>query len=138
MSKDMSKEDELMFLNKLLNNGAITKEEFEIRKKEIIYDISISSKSKTTAGLLALFFGGIGVHKFYLGNYVQGALCLIFWWTFIPLIISLIEACIYFSMSEDKFQNKVVLRYAQDKRGSEFLIIIPIFLLIVFIIIILT
>lgn len=25
-------------------------------------------KNKTTAGLLALFLGGIGVHKFYLGK----------------------------------------------------------------------
>lgn len=31
-------------------------------------------KNKTTAGLLALFLGGLGVHQFYLGNGGKGVL----------------------------------------------------------------
>ncbi len=65
-----------------------------------------SNKSKTTAGILALFLGGIGAHKFYLNQPIQGLLYLIFCWTFIPGIIALIEAIIYFSSSEKDFAKK--------------------------------
>ena len=45
-------------------------------------------KNKTTAGLLALFLGGLGAYKFYLGQGVAGAFYLLFCWTFIPSIIA--------------------------------------------------
>jgi TM2 domain-containing membrane protein YozV len=48
-------------------------------------------KNPTTAMLLALFLGGIGAHKFYLGQPGLGVLYLIFSWTFIPAIVSFIE-----------------------------------------------
>ena len=35
-------------------------------------------RSKTEAGLLAILFGGLGMHKFYLGKYGQGLLSIIF------------------------------------------------------------
>jgi TM2 domain-containing membrane protein YozV len=63
-------------------------------------------KNKTTAGLLALLLGGLGAHKFYLGKWVWGLVYLIFCFTFIPAVISLIEAIIFFSMKEAEFQLK--------------------------------
>lgn len=48
-------------------------------------------KNPTTGVLLALFLGGIGGHHFYMGNVGPGALYVIFCWTFIPEIVSLIE-----------------------------------------------
>jgi TM2 domain-containing membrane protein YozV len=60
-------------------------------------------RNKLAAGFFALFLGGIGIHKFYLGRNVQGILYLIFSWTFIPTIIAFIEAIILFSMSDQKF-----------------------------------
>jgi len=63
-------------------------------------------KDKSTAGILALFLGGLGVHKFYLGRTGQGFLYLIFCWTFIPLFISFIEAIIYFTQSKYAFDKK--------------------------------
>lgn len=63
-------------------------------------------KNKTTAGLLALFLGGIGIHKFYLGRGGQGILYLIFFWTFIPAFIAFIEAIILFTMSDADFNLK--------------------------------
>jgi TM2 domain-containing membrane protein YozV len=60
-------------------------------------------KNRTTAGLLALLLGGIGVHKFYLDRPGQGLLYLLFCWTFIPSFIALIEAIMYFSMSDAAF-----------------------------------
>jgi TM2 domain-containing membrane protein YozV len=63
-------------------------------------------KSKSTAGMLALFLGGLGAHKFYLDRPVQGLCYLVFCWTFIPACIALIEAIIYFTMSDAAFNAK--------------------------------
>jgi TM2 domain-containing membrane protein YozV len=63
-------------------------------------------KSRTTAALLALFLGGIGVHKFYLGRIGQGFLYLIFFWTFIPAIVAFVEFIIYICMSDEAFSAK--------------------------------
>ena len=41
--------------------------------------------------MLALFLGGIGVHRFYLGRPVSGLFYLLFCWTFVPGIIALVE-----------------------------------------------
>lgn len=64
-------------------------------------------KSKTTAALLALFLGGFGMHKFYLGKPFAGFIYLIFFWTFIPAIIGFFEAILLFAMSDEKFQASV-------------------------------
>ncbi|MCD0471426.1 TM2 domain-containing protein [Flavobacterium sp. JAS] len=45
-------------------------------------------KSKLTATLLTFFLGGIGIHKFYLGQSTQGVIYLLFCWTFIPAILA--------------------------------------------------
>jgi TM2 domain-containing membrane protein YozV len=63
-------------------------------------------KSRVTAGVLALFLGGIGVHKFYLGKVGQGFLYLIFVWTFIPAIVALIEGIIYLVQDDVTFAQK--------------------------------
>jgi TM2 domain-containing membrane protein YozV len=63
-------------------------------------------KDKTTAALLALFLGGIGVHKFYLGRGGQGIFYLLFFWTFIPAVIAFIEAIVLFTMSQADFNLK--------------------------------
>ena len=37
--------------------------------------------AKTTAGILALLLGGLGVHKFYLGFTTPGLImCLVYYW----------------------------------------------------------
>ncbi|WP_405023519.1 TM2 domain-containing protein [Limnohabitans sp.] len=61
-------------------------------------------KSKTTAGLLALFLGGLGMHKFYLGKWVQGLIYLVFCWTFVPAVIAFFEAIFLFIKSDAEFQ----------------------------------
>ena len=63
-------------------------------------------KNRITAGLLALFLGNLGIHKFYLGQSSAGILYLLFSWTFIPGIIALIEGIQYISMSEMDFQRR--------------------------------
>lgn len=41
--------------------------------------------------LLAIFLGGIGIHKFYENKAAAGVLYLLFCWTFIPLLIAFFE-----------------------------------------------
>ncbi|SDJ28815.1 TM2 domain-containing protein [Proteiniclasticum ruminis] len=67
-----------------------------------------SNKSKITAGILAIILGGIGVHKFYLGQTGKGILYLIFCWTYIPAIIGFIEGILYLTASDEKFYTKYV------------------------------
>jgi TM2 domain-containing membrane protein YozV len=65
-----------------------------------------NGRTKTTAGLLAIFLGGLGVHKFYLGRNIQGVFYLLFCWTFIPAIFGFLEGIVYFSMSDQAFAEK--------------------------------
>jgi TM2 domain-containing membrane protein YozV len=67
--------------------------------------------NKLTAGLLALFLGGFGIHKFYLGETGSGIWYLIFCWTGIPEIIGFIEGIQYLVMSEEEFNRKYCHQY---------------------------
>jgi TM2 domain-containing membrane protein YozV len=66
----------------------------------------LGTKSKVAAALLAFFLGGIGIHKFYLGQVGWGFLYLIFCWTFIPAIAAFVEFIIYLTMSDEAFAAK--------------------------------
>ena len=51
--------------------------------------------NKTLYVLCSLFLGGVGIHKFYADKVWQGVLHLVFFWTTIPTIISIIHGIIY-------------------------------------------
>jgi TM2 domain-containing membrane protein YozV len=63
-------------------------------------------KSKTTTVILAFFIGGLGIHRFYLGQYGQGILYLLFCWTFIPSLIAIIDFIGFLIMSDETFNQK--------------------------------
>lgn len=63
-------------------------------------------KSKVAAGLLAIFLGGIGVHKFYMGKVGMGILYLCFCWTGLPAVIGFIEGIMYLCSNDENFQLK--------------------------------
>lgn len=67
---------------------------------------AFKKKNKIIAGLLAIFFGTFGLHKFYLQNKSQGILYLIFFWTAIPTILGLVEGIRYLIMSDNAFYTK--------------------------------
>ncbi|MBQ8531067.1 MAG: TM2 domain-containing protein [Parabacteroides sp.] len=63
-------------------------------------------KNKTTAALLAIFVGGLGVHKFYLKKTFQGIIYLLFCWTCIPAIVACIEGVLFLLSTESEFNQK--------------------------------
>ena len=64
--------------------------------------------SKIAYVLLALFLGGLGIHKFYAGKTAAGVLYLLFCWTLIPGILAFIEAIIALFKPADTAGNIVV------------------------------
>ncbi|HAE85724.1 MAG TPA: hypothetical protein DCG78_04355 [Anaerolineaceae bacterium] len=64
----------------------------EEKRTPFLMQLNKVKKNPTTAVLLALFLGGVGAHKFYLGQTGLGIVYLLFCWTTIPGWISLIEA----------------------------------------------
>jgi len=62
-----------------------------------------SGRNRIAAALFAIFLGGFGVHKFYLGKVGQGVIYLLFCWTFIPTIIGFVEGIIYLTKSDYEF-----------------------------------
>lgn len=70
-------------------------------------------KNKTVAALLAIFFGGFGVHKFYLRDTGTGVFYVfLFFMTAgmfrfpVSAILGFIDAIMLFSMSDEKFNQK--------------------------------
>lgn len=58
---------------------------------------------------VALFLGGLGIHKFYADKFGQGLFHLLFFWTGIPTIISIIHAILSFLL---KKQTETVILYS--------------------------
>lgn len=77
------------------------------------------SKSKIAAGLLGIFLGALGIHKFYLGYTKAGVIMLLVsLLTFgvgatIMEIIGLVEGIIYITKSDQDFDAQYVLNEKQ-------------------------
>lgn len=64
--------------------------------------------NKMTYCLLALFLGGIGVHKFYAGKTGAGIAYLVFCWTLIPAVIAFVEFIIGLTKHADANGNIII------------------------------
>ena len=67
-------------------------------------------KNKLVAILLAFFLGGLGIHKFYLGQSGKGVMYLLFCWTYIPGILAFIEMITMICSNDENFQIKYKCR----------------------------
>ena len=65
-----------------------------------------SNKDKKTAGLLSIFLGTFGAHKFYLNNKKMGKIYLLFSFTSIPTFLGIYEGIKFLMMSDEEFKNK--------------------------------
>ena len=101
-----------------------TEEGLDEAEKILVNKLAAASpKDKTTAGLLGIFLGGFGVHKFYLGFTTPAIIVLIatlsgilfafiaigFFCVWIPGVIGLIEGIIYLSKTDDQFYQEYVV-----------------------------
>ncbi|WP_084277021.1 TM2 domain-containing protein [Anaerovibrio sp. RM50] len=57
--------------------------------------------NKIAYGLLAIFVGGFGIHKFYTGKTMWGIIYILLCWTGIPAILALVEGIIGFTTKDD-------------------------------------
>jgi TM2 domain-containing membrane protein YozV/Tfp pilus assembly major pilin PilA len=62
-------------------------------------------KDRATAGILAIFLGGLGIHRFYLGQW-WGLAYLLLSWTMLPLVIALVEGIVFLCMSQERWDAK--------------------------------
>jgi TM2 domain-containing membrane protein YozV len=88
------------------NNEAIAIFVLASNKNPITSHQQTGNKSRIVAAILAFFLGGLGIHKFYLGQIGWGIIYLIFCWTFIPSIVAFIEFIIYLCTSDEDFTRK--------------------------------
>ena len=64
-------------------------------------EITKVRKNRTTALLLTLFFGGMGGHRYYMGEVGLGILYTVFCWTLIPGIVAFIELFLIMGRVDD-------------------------------------
>jgi len=70
-----------------------------------------SKPNRVITAIFALVLGGLGIHRFYMKKIISGILYLIFCWTFIPIIISFIEAIVYLCQSDESFEKTLQKSY---------------------------
>lgn len=63
-------------------------------------------KAKSTVVLLTFFTGFAGGHRFYLGQTWLGIFYLVFFWTLIPSLVSVIDFFVFVFISDKKFNDK--------------------------------
>ena len=128
----MSTVDEIKALKELLDAGAITQEEYDAKKvqllgappetatpqQQVVQPVTYQ-KSKVAAGLLAIFLGTLGIHKFYLGYTSQGIIMLLVSLLTLGIgacvmaIIALVEGIFYLTKTDADFDQI----YVQGHKG---------------------
>jgi TM2 domain-containing membrane protein YozV/Tfp pilus assembly major pilin PilA len=78
------------------------------KKEKVCPKCGTQQKKRASKAILLLFtffFGTVGAHRFYLGNYTLGILYLLFFWTGIPRLISLIEFIVFLFTNREKIEE---------------------------------
>ena len=82
-------------------------------EQRILFSVEFEKKRKRsgTAVVLALLFGGLGAHHFYMGNHLTGAIYACLSITLVPSIVAFVEA---FLMPErvEKYNGQKALEIA--------------------------
>ncbi len=63
------------------------------------------TKNRGVAALLAFLLGGLGVHRFYLGQW-WGIFYLLLVWTLLPCVVAVIEAIVFLCTADEKWDAK--------------------------------
>ena len=84
-----------------MHSSAYMKELNDNEKLLFQHEFGTKQKKTSTAVLLALFLGGIGAHRFYMGQTGLGVVYILFCITFIPAFVAVIEAFLMKQRVED-------------------------------------
>lgn len=79
-------------------------------------------KSRVAAGILGLLLGGLGVHRFYLGQW-WGIFYLLFFWTWIPGLIAVVEGIVFLCSNQEGWDNKYNEGIPGDGEGTTAIVI---------------
>jgi len=77
------------------------------------------ANKKLVAGLLGIFLGAFGIHKFFLGYKTEGLIMVLvtvltcFTASFVMSIIGIVEGIIYLAKTDDEFEQT----YVVNKKG---------------------
>ena len=77
------------------------------------------TKSHKEAGVLAIVFGAVGGHKFYLGRYGQGLICVAFCWTFIPALLGIAQGIHYLTETQEQFEEELKPKPKKAKKQEK-------------------
>lgn len=87
------------------NQRAFDKEEARERRRAA--KAASGGKDRIAAGVLALFLGGFGAHKFYMRRPGVALLYIVFCWTGIPSVVAFAEGIIYLFESDERFRTRI-------------------------------
>ncbi len=65
--------------------------------------------NRVEAGVLAILFGSLGIHKFYVGKYGRGMIYAVFCWTFIPALLGIAEGIHCLCMTDEEFEKELAV-----------------------------
>ena len=74
--------------------------------------------NRKEAGILALIFGGLGIHKFYIGKYGQGIIYAVFCWSFIPLFLGIADGVHYLTETDERFAAELAPKPKKPKTAK--------------------
>ena len=67
------------------------------------------AEKKITAGILAILLGGLGIHRFYLGDNTGGIIRLLLGCIGVGEIIGIIEGVIYLTKTDQQFVDEYIV-----------------------------
>ncbi len=72
--------------------------------------------NRREAGVIALLFGGLGIHKFYIGKYGKGILYAVFCWSLIPLFLGIADGVHYLTETDEQFAEELAPKPKKPKK----------------------
>jgi TM2 domain-containing membrane protein YozV len=87
---------------------------------------NLKPRNQVVAGLLALFLGGLGMHRFYLGQW-WGIFYFLLCWSGLPMLIAFVEAIVFLTADKQHWKS----RYGHTDGSSWFIAIVSLGLLVI-------
>ena len=75
--------------------------------------------NRKEAGIVALIFGGLGIHKFYIGKYGQGILYAVFCWSLIPFFLGIADGIHYLTETDEQFAEELAPKPKKPKKQKQ-------------------